>query len=261
VCYCHRYRDSLLTWILKESFGGNAKTVMVAAISPALDNYEETMSTLRYADNAKHIVNKAVVNEGASAKIIRELKEQIEALKSGQQSAAMGGDEEGSSPETSAAELAEAQALLERQTMSFEERLAASKAEMELVIKGFENDKKAAEYRAQTLKKGSSLLKGRMAGMRWRANAHITAIERKLEEGVIPRREGSTDSADVVRSGDEDSAELEARVDAERKRAQELQDHLDELLQLSKLDVQAMTECEWPHTTGAIPASTLRSDR
>lgn len=55
--------------------------MMVAAISPAFDNYEETMSTLRYADRAKRIVNHAVVNEDPNAKLIRELREEIEALK------------------------------------------------------------------------------------------------------------------------------------------------------------------------------------
>lgn len=41
------YRDSVLTWLLKDNLGGNSKTVMVATISPAADNYEETLSTLR----------------------------------------------------------------------------------------------------------------------------------------------------------------------------------------------------------------------
>ena len=57
------YRDSVLTWLLKDNLGGNSKTVMIATISPAADNYEETLSTLRYADRAKSIVNHAVVNE------------------------------------------------------------------------------------------------------------------------------------------------------------------------------------------------------
>ena len=52
------YRDSVLTWLLKDSLGGNSKTAMIATISPAADNYEETLSTLRYADRAKKIVNK-----------------------------------------------------------------------------------------------------------------------------------------------------------------------------------------------------------
>ncbi|KAG5875309.1 hypothetical protein JTB14_022220 [Gonioctena quinquepunctata] len=75
------YRDSVLTWLLKDNLGGNSKTVMVATISPAADNYEETLSTLRYADRAKRIVNHAVVNEDPNARIIRELTEEVEALK------------------------------------------------------------------------------------------------------------------------------------------------------------------------------------
>ncbi|XP_045024716.1 kinesin-like protein unc-104 isoform X3 [Daphnia magna] len=75
------YRDSVLTWLLRENLGGNSKTAMIAAISPADINYEETLSTLRYADRAKQIVCKAVVNEDANAKLIRELKEEISRLR------------------------------------------------------------------------------------------------------------------------------------------------------------------------------------
>jgi predicted nucleic acid-binding Zn-ribbon protein len=61
--------------------GGNSRTVMISTISPSFDNYEETLSTLRYADHAKQIVNKAVVNEDPNARIIRELREELETLK------------------------------------------------------------------------------------------------------------------------------------------------------------------------------------
>ena len=71
------YRDSVLTWLLKENLGGNSKTAMLAAISPADINYDETLSTLRYADRAKQIVCKAIVNEDANGRLIRELKEEI----------------------------------------------------------------------------------------------------------------------------------------------------------------------------------------
>ena len=54
---------------------------MVATVSPAGDNYEETLSTLRYADRTKKIVNHAVVNEDPNARIIRELRAEVEALK------------------------------------------------------------------------------------------------------------------------------------------------------------------------------------
>ncbi|KAH6713413.1 hypothetical protein BKA61DRAFT_484323 [Leptodontidium sp. MPI-SDFR-AT-0119] len=75
------YRDSVLTWLLKDSLGGNSMTAMIAAISPADINFDETLSTLRYADSAKRIKNHAVVNEDANARMIRELKEELEALR------------------------------------------------------------------------------------------------------------------------------------------------------------------------------------
>ena len=75
------YRESVLTWLLRESLGGNARTFMVAAVSPASDNFEETLSTLRYANQAKKIVNTAVVNEDATATMLRQLNEEIEQLR------------------------------------------------------------------------------------------------------------------------------------------------------------------------------------
>ncbi|PNJ16021.1 STARD9 isoform 1 [Pongo abelii] len=75
------YRDSVLTWLLKDSLGGNSKTIMVATVSPAHTSYSETMSTLRYASSAKNIINKPRVNEDANVKLIRELREEIERLK------------------------------------------------------------------------------------------------------------------------------------------------------------------------------------
>ncbi|XP_009317478.1 PREDICTED: stAR-related lipid transfer protein 9 [Pygoscelis adeliae] len=75
------YRDSILTWLLKDSLGGNSKTIMIATISPASSSYNETMSTLRYASKAKNIINKPRVNEDANVKLIRELREEIDRLK------------------------------------------------------------------------------------------------------------------------------------------------------------------------------------
>lgn len=75
------YRDSHLTWLLKENLGGNSKTAMIANLSPACVNYDETLSTLKYANSAKEIVCKAKVNEDANVKLIRELKEEIQMLR------------------------------------------------------------------------------------------------------------------------------------------------------------------------------------
>jgi len=75
------YRDSALTRILQNALGGNSKTIMVCAISPSSMNFEESLGTLRYADRAKKIVNRAVVNESAQEKLIRELKSENQKLK------------------------------------------------------------------------------------------------------------------------------------------------------------------------------------
>ena len=76
------YRDSVLTWLLKDSLGGNSKTIMIATISPADINKGETLSTLRYANRAKNIINKPTVNEDINVKLIRELRAEIDRLKS-----------------------------------------------------------------------------------------------------------------------------------------------------------------------------------
>ncbi|CAJ0916996.1 unnamed protein product, partial [Ranitomeya imitator] len=91
------YRDSVLTWLLRENLGfcadrkvtfsilglfsGNSRTAMVAALSPADINYDETLSTLRYADRAKQIRCNAVINEDPNNRLIRELKDEVARLR------------------------------------------------------------------------------------------------------------------------------------------------------------------------------------
>ncbi|XP_034446901.1 kinesin-like protein KIF1B isoform X15 [Hippoglossus hippoglossus] len=75
------YRDSVLTWLLRENLGGNSRTAMVAALSPADINYDETLSTLRYADRAKNIKCNAIINEDPNNKLVRDLKDEVTRLK------------------------------------------------------------------------------------------------------------------------------------------------------------------------------------
>ncbi|XP_065844542.1 kinesin-II 95 kDa subunit-like isoform X1 [Oscarella lobularis] len=75
------YRDSKLTRLLEDSLGGNAKTVMVATIGPADYNFEETLTTLRYANRAKDIKNKPKINEDPKDALLREFQEEIAKLK------------------------------------------------------------------------------------------------------------------------------------------------------------------------------------
>lgn len=75
------YRDSKLTRLLQDSLGGNTKTLMVACLSPADNNYEETLSTLRYANRAKNIKNKPKINEDPKDALLREYQDEIKKLK------------------------------------------------------------------------------------------------------------------------------------------------------------------------------------
>ena len=75
------YRDSKLTRLLQDSLGGNTKTVMIAAVSPADYNYDETLSTLRYASRAKSIKNKPKINEDPKDALLREYESEIKQLK------------------------------------------------------------------------------------------------------------------------------------------------------------------------------------
>jgi hypothetical protein len=75
------YRESLLTWVLSDSLGGNSQTVMVAAVSPYAGNIEDTIGTLRYALKAKAIVCHARVNEEKTAAVVHQLRGEMEALR------------------------------------------------------------------------------------------------------------------------------------------------------------------------------------
>uniref|UniRef100_A0A3Q4BJF0 Kinesin family member 13Bb n=1 Tax=Mola mola TaxID=94237 RepID=A0A3Q4BJF0_MOLML len=116
------YRDSVLTWLLKDSLGGNSRTAMVATISPAADNYDETLSTLRYANRAKNIVNHAVVNEDPNARIIRELREEVEKLREQLTEA-----ESMKAPELKD-RLEESEKLIQEMTVTWEDKLRKTEA-------------------------------------------------------------------------------------------------------------------------------------
>ncbi|XP_060897129.1 kinesin-like protein KIF17 [Labrus mixtus] len=75
------YRDSKLTRLLQDSLGGNTRTLMIACLSPADNNYEESLSTLRYANRAKSIQNRPRINEDPKDALLREYQEEIRKLR------------------------------------------------------------------------------------------------------------------------------------------------------------------------------------
>ncbi|XP_059176630.1 kinesin-like protein KIF14 [Physella acuta] len=117
------YRDSVLTWLLKESLGGNSKTAMIATVSPSNAHIEETLSTLRYAQQARSIVNIVRINEDPKAKIIRQLRAEIDRLRAEQ-----GGTMNEEALAVSLAEIARLKAEMEDLSRSWQERLKQAEA-------------------------------------------------------------------------------------------------------------------------------------
>eukprot|EP00729_Bicosta_minor_P011938 gene11938-26507_t len=142
------YRNSTLTWLLKDSFGGNSKTVMVATCSPAARNFEETISTLKYADRAKQIVNKPTINEGPASRELRSLRDEVAALKG--QMASEAANSAANSDLRS--QLAESEKLLATMNMTWEERMARTRAELLRVAEAAKEKAEAAELESEMLK-------------------------------------------------------------------------------------------------------------
>ncbi|KAF2468808.1 kinesin [Lindgomyces ingoldianus] len=128
------YRDSVLTWLLKDSLGGNSKTAMVACIAPS--DYEETLSTLRYADQAKRIRTRASVNQDCMSSAqrdaqIKEMAEQIRSLQVSVNAASQRKREEATELEEYQKQVAKMQRLMEENRQVSECKIKALTTEVE----------------------------------------------------------------------------------------------------------------------------------
>ncbi|KAF2762703.1 kinesin [Pseudovirgaria hyperparasitica] len=128
------YRDSVLTWLLKDSLGGNSKTAMVACIAPS--DYEETLSTLRYADQAKRIRTRATVNEDSLSAAerdaqIKQMAKEIELLQRSAMAASTRKREEADELEEYQRQVAQMNRLMEESRSVSEAKIKALQAEVE----------------------------------------------------------------------------------------------------------------------------------
>jgi TolA-binding protein len=128
------FRDSVLTWLLKDSLGGNSKTAMVACIAPS--DYDETLSTLRYADQAKRIRTRASVNQDCMSAAqrdaqITEMAEQIRSLQVSVNAASIRKREEANELEEYQRQVAMMQRLEEENRHVADSRIKALTAEVE----------------------------------------------------------------------------------------------------------------------------------
>ena len=166
------YRQSKLTHILKDSLGGNAKTLMVVAISPASSNYDETMSSLRYADRAKRIKNKARINEDPKDAQIREMRDTIAKLEA--QLLALGIDT-GGAPLTAEQEQQQAE-----QIEKIQSQLMAAQKYKKKVVKKTMSAEEMARQEAEKQSLEEKLKEKESKALK--AQKFVEEMARKLEE-------------------------------------------------------------------------------
>eukprot|EP00802_Teleaulax_amphioxeia_P005785 Tamp_05789.p1 GENE.Tamp_05789~~Tamp_05789.p1 ORF type:complete len:848 (-),score=228.85 Tamp_05789:334-2757(-) len=210
------YRDSKLTRLLQDSLGGNTKTVMVANLGPADYNFDETSSTLRYANRAKNIKNKPKINEDPKDAMLREFQEEIQRLRAALEKQHGGGG--GGGGGVSAAHMAgrgggQQQGQMVRQMTNdqLDEvniQLEKQKEELAHAEKLSEEERQRAE---EEIRNKEEML-ARERRERERLAAQLKAMEEKLVMGHADEDTARQKEEELVRA----QVELE-----ERRRAQE----------------------------------------
>ncbi|KNE54372.1 hypothetical protein AMAG_17659 [Allomyces macrogynus ATCC 38327] len=209
------YRDSKLTRLLQDSLGGNAKTMMIATMSPASYNYEETISTLRYASRAKNIKNKPKVNEDPKDAMLRMFQEEIARLKAQLETDGAGvADEDEDEPD------AEVEGADEAATTS--------------TTGGPTDAAGAVPATAATAADGNIGTSLNASGMERRKKAGLTDEEmRVMEERIEQEKRAILESKDMIESEKQAIlAELNRRqeeIDHERRAREELVNKLEQM--------------------------------
>ena len=226
------YRDSQLTRLLQDSLGGNSKTVMVAAIGPADYNYDETISTLRWASRAKNIKNKPVINEDPKDAMLRQFQEEIERLKA--QLAAVAGGEPlppgaaGASGAAAGAPGSEKFAGMDEAAIAeMEARIAEERARMEA-------DTSLAQEEKDKLAKKLAKRESEIAAERASRDALAAQIA-ALEEKVIV---GGTNLLDEVEKQELELKQAELEMERKRKEAARLQAMVEEKEEETMMEAQ-----------------------
>ncbi|CAE7774929.1 Kif17 [Symbiodinium sp. KB8] len=237
------YRDSKLTRLLQNSLGGNSRTVMIAAISPADDNYDETLTTLNYANRAKNITNKSTRNEDVSQQIIRELRSEIAdlraALEAAQSGVAQGGGAMSEEQQRQIEEMSEKMAMLERaKKESWEEKQRLSQQYEEERKRNAENTAKIMAF-MNTVREDNLALIKRVKDLKAEKNELAKLFKSRKAEHMATRQE----LADAMAEYDElavegedgpHAARLEELIGVIESRHQQVEEETVELRELKE---------------------------
>jgi len=204
------YRDSKLTRLLQNSLGGNTKTVMIACVSPAEDSYDETLSTLRYANRAKNIRNKPKINEDPKDALLKQYQLEIRKLKQMLRDGSnlkSGGPREIVTKEVVTKEVVVADSRLTAECQELKRQLQRTKneqrehrtlAEQLLGAKEAESEEKRHDIMEQVYLLESQLLDGgtRSDGARKRLDAMKSTRNRRKQQRMSSRSGSGRNSGD-----------------------------------------------------------------
>ncbi|GMH37875.1 hypothetical protein BSKO_05759 [Bryopsis sp. KO-2023] len=192
------YRDSKLTRLLQDSLGGNTKTVMIANVGPADWNFDETLSTLRYANRAKNIQNKPRINEDPKDAMLREFQEEIARLKAQL-------DGKGKVQEKIVEKVVETEVSQEKVEKIREEmrRELEAKLNQSLSDEAIANAKKEAEEKAKA--QLEAIMKEKDATNQEKLRA---------QEALLKQQEEIEQYAETVENQKKEQSELETRIKA-----------------------------------------------
>uniref|UniRef100_A0A8C1YUW2 Kinesin-like protein n=1 Tax=Cyprinus carpio TaxID=7962 RepID=A0A8C1YUW2_CYPCA len=205
------YRNSKLTRLLQDSLGGNSKTMMCANIGPADYNYDETISTLRYANRAKNIKNKARINEDPKDALLRQFQKEIEDLKRKLEEGTPHIRRKKVSPD----KMVEMQAKIEEERKALEAKLDMEEEERN-------------KARAELEKREKDLLKAQQE--HHLLLEKLSALEKRVIVGGVDLLAKAEEQEKLL---EESNNELEER----RKRAEQLRRELEEKEQ-ERLDIE-----------------------
>ncbi|KAI9683850.1 MAG: Kinesin [Trizodia sp. TS-e1964] len=212
------YRDSILTWLLKDSLGGNSKTAMIACIAPC--DYDETLSTLRYADQAKHIRTRAIVNQDhvSAAERDAQIQEMQETIRSLQISVSQ-------------------QAASKRESEMQSERLEEYQKQVGVMQRLMEEDREVAECKIKALQTQNEALRLhlKLAVESLTNPIPIPAISKEELDNITVTSEDDREPAgepvpDMSFSDDVSLMDEDEYADSQEEEAIEMQERMQELL-------------------------------
>lgn len=210
------YRDSKLTRLLQDSLGGNTKTVMIANCGPADYNYDETLTTLRYASRAKHIKNKPKINEDPKDAMIREFQGEIEALMAKLKALEQEQSSNSSAMNNSLSTMEQQQQQAEQQAQQVVEQeiIEVEKVVEKIVIEKGVSVQEAQEIAARAQREKEEVLKQTQAHLALAAQDKALAEQekRQVEEKLAKERELAAQLEAQQKALHENLAQLQAQV-------------------------------------------------